>query len=238
VTLSASGSGGTLKWYSDPGLTAQVNTGGSYSLTLSGTTTYYVTETSGAGCVGLASAVTGTVNAIPSAPTAGNNGPVCPGATLSLAASTVSGATYAWTGPNSFASSLQNPNISNATTAATGAYYCTATVSGCTSAAGSTSATVSDTTPPTITCAADVTVSANASCTAMNVDLGSPVTGDNCVVATVVNNGLAAYPPGTNNVIWTVTDGSGNTATCVQRVIVRDTAPPAIIGPADVIIHL
>jgi hypothetical protein len=68
--------------------------------------------------------------------------------------------------------------------------------------------------------------------------LGSPVTGDNCGVATVVNNGLAAYPPGTNNVIWTVTDGSGNTATCVQRVIVRDTAPPAIIGPADVIIHL
>jgi hypothetical protein len=238
VTLSASGSGGTLKWYSDAGLTAQVNTGASYSPTLSGTTTFYVTETSGAGCVSLASPVTGTVNAISSAPTAGNNGPVCPGATLSLTASTVSGATYAWTGPNNFASSLQNPNISNATTAATGAYSVTATVNGCASAAGTTAATVGDTTPPTITCAGDVTVSANSGCTATSVVLGSPVTGDNCGVASVLNNGPAAYPLGTNSVTWTVTDGSGNTATCTQRVIVRDTTRPMIIGPADVIIHL
>jgi hypothetical protein len=227
-----------LKWYSDPGLTAQVNTGTSYSPTLSGTTTYYVTETSGAGCVGLGSAVTGTVNAIPSAPTAGNNGPVCPGATLSLTASTVSGATYAWTGPNGFTSSQQNPSIPSATTAATGTYYSTATVDGCTSAAGTTAATVGDTTPPTITCPVDVTVSANSGCTATNVALGSPVTGDNCSVATVVNNGLAAYPLGTNSVIWTVTDGSGNTATCMQQVIVRDTTPPTLIPPARIIIHL
>jgi hypothetical protein len=57
-------------------------------------------------------------------------------------------------------------------------------------------------------------------------------------VTSVVNNGPAAYPLGTNSVIWTVTDGSGNTATCTQRVIVRDTTPPTIILPADVIIHL
>ena len=43
VNLSASGSGGTLKWYSDPGLTTLVNTGPTYGPTISATTTYYVT---------------------------------------------------------------------------------------------------------------------------------------------------------------------------------------------------
>jgi hypothetical protein len=121
----------------------------------------------------------------------------------------------------------------------TGTYSVTATVNGCTSTAGTTAATVvNDTTPPTITCPADVTVSANAGCTAINVVLGSPVTGDNCSVATVANNAPAAYPPGTNSVTWTVTDGSGNTTTCTQRVIVRDTTPPTITAPPRVTITL
>ncbi len=59
-------------------------------------------------------------NGTPSAPTAGNNGPICAGSTLNLTASTVSGATCAWTGPNGFTSSAQNPSITNATTAAAG----------------------------------------------------------------------------------------------------------------------
>ena len=52
ASLSASGTGGTLNWYSDAGLTTLVNTGPSYSPTVSSTTTYYVTETSGIGCEG------------------------------------------------------------------------------------------------------------------------------------------------------------------------------------------
>ncbi len=51
--------------------------------------------------------------------------------------------------------------------------------------------------------------------------LGSPVTADNCSVASVVSNAPAAYPLGTNVVTWTVTDGSGNTATGVQTVTVN-----------------
>ena len=45
VTLKATGTGGTLKWYSDASLTAQVGTGPSFTTpSLSSTATYYVTE--------------------------------------------------------------------------------------------------------------------------------------------------------------------------------------------------
>lgn len=77
------------------------------------------------------------------APAASSDSPICAGQTLHLAASTVSGATYAWTGPNGFTSSAQNPAIPSATAAASGLYQVTVTVGGCQSAAGATNATVS-----------------------------------------------------------------------------------------------
>jgi hypothetical protein len=76
------------------------------------------------------------------APTAGNDGPVCEGATLNLTAGTVTGGTYAWTGPNGFSSSLQNPSIAGATTAASGEYSVTVTVNGLVSPPTTTTATV------------------------------------------------------------------------------------------------
>ena len=77
------------------------------------------------------------------APTAGNNGPVCAGTTLSLSASTVAGATYAWTGPNGYTSTEQNPTVSGlATLDLTGTYSVIATANGCSSAAATTSVTV------------------------------------------------------------------------------------------------
>jgi len=61
------------------------------------------------------------------------NSPVCAGSTLSLSVNTVAGATYSWTGPNSFSSSSQNPTVSTSTTTAmAGTYTCTVTPSsGC-----------------------------------------------------------------------------------------------------------
>ncbi len=77
-----------------------------------------------------------------STPGAASNGPLCEGATLNLTTPAVSGASYSWTGPNSFTSSLQNPSISNITSANGGLYSVTVSVSGCSSAAGSTSVIV------------------------------------------------------------------------------------------------
>jgi gliding motility-associated-like protein len=61
--LTASGSG--IKWYSDPGLTILLGTGNSYVPTVTGTTTYYVTETINGCRSGVATTVTITINPKP-----------------------------------------------------------------------------------------------------------------------------------------------------------------------------
>lgn len=95
-----------------------------------------------AGCAGPSGTISVTVNPIPTAPTAGNNSPICAGSTINLTASTVAGATYTWTGPNSFSSNIQNPSIPGATTLAAGVYTVRAVVAGCTSPNGLTTVTV------------------------------------------------------------------------------------------------
>ncbi|MEO6228754.1 MAG: hypothetical protein ABIP10_01440 [Ferruginibacter sp.] len=65
---------------------------------------------------------------------AGNNGPVCSGSTVSLSATTLGGATYAWTGPNSYTSGSQNPSFTY-TAAKAGVYTVQVTVAGCTATA-------------------------------------------------------------------------------------------------------
>jgi gliding motility-associated-like protein len=90
---------------------------------------------------------------------------------------------------------------------------------------------VNDTQNPTINCPATVSVTANAgSCGATEVNLGTPVTNDNCSVSTITNNAPLTFLLGTTTVTWTVTDGSGNTATCTQLVTVTDDEVPVIVG--------
>jgi hypothetical protein len=112
------------------------------STTTDATGIYSVTVTVN-GCTSAAGSTSATVNASPAMPAAGNNGPILAGNTLNLTASTVSGGTYNWTGPNGFTSTSQNPSIPNATSAASGAYGVTVTdTNSCPSAAGSTTALV------------------------------------------------------------------------------------------------
>ena len=92
--------------------------------------------------------------------------------------------------------------------------------------------TVIDNEDPTITCAADQTATTDAgNCTAA-VTVVAPTTADNCGVASVTNNfnGTAdasgTYPIGTTTVVWTVTDNSGNIATCSMDITVTDNEAP------------
>jgi beta-glucanase (GH16 family) len=108
------------------------------------TTYYYVVSAVNAGCESTNSTqVSATPTCAPPPPPAvANNGPLWSGMTLNLTASTVSGATYTWTGPNGFTSTNQNPSIASATKPASGLYSVVATVGPCTSAAATTSVTV------------------------------------------------------------------------------------------------
>lgn len=61
---------------------------------------------------------------------AGSNAPVCAGSALNLTATTVASSTYAWTGPNGFTSSVQNPTLTYSAAYA-GVYEVHVTASGC-----------------------------------------------------------------------------------------------------------
>ncbi len=102
------------------------------------------------GCPGPIGTTSVTINPTPLAPIATNNSTLCTGGTLSLTANTIVGATYSWSGPNAFASGLQNPTIVGASTLATGMYSVFVTVNGCTGPIGTTSVTISDIPPAPI----------------------------------------------------------------------------------------
>jgi hypothetical protein len=110
-------------------------------------------------------------------------------------------------------------------------------VNGNTSTASQT-ITVNDNQNPTITAPANVTVNAdNGVCRATGVALGTPVTGDNCAVASTTNNGPSSYPVGTTTVTWTVTDIHGNSKTATQTITVVDNQAPSITAPANVTVN-
>jgi hypothetical protein len=101
-----------------------------------------------------------------------------------------------------------------------------------------TTVTIVDNEPPTIACPLKVVATADAgTCAATNVSLGTPVTSDNCSVASVLSNAPSVFPVGTTVFTITVTDGSGNTATCTQLVQVLDLQAPQITCPATITIN-
>jgi hypothetical protein len=135
--------------------TSGIVTGTNYvdSTAVNGTTDYYVV--SAATSISKANETANSPTEVsvtpvlgpPPAPTASYNSPMYAGMTLYLAASTISGATYHWTGPNGFSSTNQNPSIINAGQNASGVYGVTASADGFTSSAGTTTVTVN---PPLI----------------------------------------------------------------------------------------
>ena len=215
ISLSATG-GGTYLW-SGPGAytsTLQNPTRPTATTAMSGLYTLTVTLN---GCTATASTSV-TVNPTPVV-TASNTGAYCPGQTISLASG--GGGTYAWSGPNSFTSTNQNPNIPSATTAMGGIYSVTVTVNGCTAAA-STTVTVNPT--PTITAS-----NTGPYCSGQTISLSSTGggtyswSGPNLFTSTSQNPTITSSTTAMSGIYSVTVSLSGCTASATTSVTVNPT---------------
>jgi gliding motility-associated-like protein len=99
-------------------------------------------------------------------PVANSNSPICLNSTIKLNTAPVNGATFSWTGPNGFSSTLQNPTISNATKANAGNYVLTINSDGCNSLPDTVNVSVddfpqADAGPNLVACLSDTSVQLN-----------------------------------------------------------------------------
>ncbi len=93
-----------------------------------------------------------------------------------------------------------------------------------------------DTTDPTVTCPADITVNNDPGLCGAVVDFMVAELSDDRpgVTASASPAGGSFFPVGTTIVTITALDAAGNTAQCTFDVTVNDTEPPAINCPGDV----
>ena len=124
---------------------------------------------------------------------------------------------------------------------ATGSFFPVgSTLVTCTAATGSQctfTVIVNDTQPPSITCPANIAVSTAPNLCAATVAFPLPAVSDNCPgvgVPVCVPPSGSTFQKGVTPVSCTVSDASGNTATCSFSVTVRDTQPPSITCPANI----
>jgi gliding motility-associated-like protein len=89
---------------------------------------------------------------------------------------------------------------------------------------------------PVITCPANITINTDAGTCSSTMAIGTAAATDNCTVA-VTNNAPVSFPIENTTVLWTATDGSGNTDTCSQLVTVVDAENPIITCPGNITIN-
>jgi gliding motility-associated-like protein len=218
VTLMATP--GTSYLWSGNNATTQSNT-------VSAAGNYTVTVMNAAGCTATSTPVAVTVNALPAVPVVVASGPtaICPSGSVTLTAP-AGFTTYSW---NNGATS---PSI---TVNIAGNYKVTVTnANGCSATSALTVVTVGDNTAPVIVSPANITLNLTAGCSVSNLNLGTPVVTDNCLIAYVSNNAPYTFPIGTTVVTWTALDASGNVATANQTITIVDTIAPVISVPATV----
>jgi gliding motility-associated-like protein len=133
-------------WKKD-GVTVASNTNAFLDITAVGN--YTVTATSeGGACIKDSNTivVTSGSGTIPTDPVISSNSPLCstPGSNLALLAPTVGGATYHWTGPNGFTSAVEDPIVTNATSANAGIYSLRISIGTCFSNTATTRVDIAD----------------------------------------------------------------------------------------------
>jgi len=205
-------------WVADPTLSA-TNIANPVASGMATTTTYTVTASQGS-C-----AATGTVTVTVGSPLSSTasvtpSATVCAGTNVTLNSTATGGGapyTYAWAGPNAFASTNQNPVITGATVAATGTYTVTVTDNCGTNSVSTVSLTVNPLPTVAVTpnsasyCNPGTAVALNASGASTYTWL--PASGLSATTGANVN----ASPAATTTYTVTGTDGNGcvNTATTV-----------------------
>ncbi|MEK7415589.1 MAG: hypothetical protein AAB263_19970, partial [Planctomycetota bacterium] len=179
--------------------------------------------------------VTGSANLAPDV-VPGSNAPL-PGCTgnLMLTESGGDAVSWVWSGPNSFASTLQNPTIVNPTAAALGTYSVTVTdANGCVNSASLAIPQIfTDNTPPVALCH-NVTIYVDASGTAtLTPAMADNGSYDDCSAVTLSMSETSFTclddPFYDYVVTLTVTNAAGLTSSCTLVVSVYDNIPPVAI---------
>ena len=194
--------GATYSWTGPNAFTSTLQNPFIANTTLLGAGTYTVVANNG--CASSPATTVVVVNPTPITPTAGSNSPICVGSTLNLTSNTVAGATYSWTGPNSFSSALEDPTIVGATTLASGTYSVTTTVGGCTSAFGTVIVVVNQ--PAVSTAGPNQTVCANNAI----VNISGTVTGGS-TTGIWSTSGTGTFSPSNTNLIATYNPTNADT---------------------------
>jgi hypothetical protein len=114
---------------------------------------------------------------------------------------------------------------------------CTAT-SGSNSVSCNFTITVSDGQPPNISCPGNIVRTTEGTQCSAAVEFPAPVASDACSSVTVRCSPASGsrFSAGTTTVTCTATDAGGNTATCSFTVTVRDTQPPVVTCPPNVVL--
>lgn len=230
--------GSTYNWILSGGGTIIQGQGSSairINWTSPGTFILSVTETlsSSTSCIGAPVTLNIVVDPLP-VPTATANSPFT-GGDLNLIGGPDGMASYSWTGPNGFTSSVQNPVITGVTNAAAGIYTLTVTNSAGCSASTTVSVTVNTVDLPTAV--------ANTPCAGGDLNLtGGPSgmatyswTGPNGFTSTEQNptiTGVTAAAAGTYTL--TITNPGGGTASTTVDVVINPLPAPVITGPNPV----
>ena len=227
--------GGAYSWTGPNGFTSSDRTPTIVGATTAATGTYSVTVTVNS-CTSNAGTTVVAVHAIPSSPTAGNNGPLCVGSDLHLTASDISGASYSWTGPGGFTSSAQNPTISTVATSDAGTYWVTATVSGCSNNPASTVVAVhAIPSSPTAGNNGPLCVGSDLHLTASDISGATySWTGPNGFTSTDRNPVISTVSLSDAGTYWVTATVSGCSSDPASTVVIVHSIPSFTVCPLDI----
>ena len=228
ATLTVTAPPGTYQWYASATSPTVIATGNTFTTpVLNSSATYYVEATNG-GCTGPRTAVSVTVNPVPTAPTT-NGQTICSGSSAVLVA-LGPGGNYQWydapTGGNLLltATSYPTPALTATTT-----YYVQTTINGCISPRAAITVTVSPipaapTASGAIICSGSA-ATLSASGTGINYEWYDAATGGN-LLASTQNYTTPALAANTTYYVQNIVNGCSSPRTAVAVTVTTIPSPP------------